>query len=270
MSSHFQIAIPEQILAIFGESTYNQVEQDRIATELTEVQHRLIDVEEGERLHLAREIHDGPLQELYILDFGLVALAGQIQDKEAQLQLSEMRSVLQNISRTLRTLCQKLRPPALGPFGLGVVIRSFAQNFQQTHPDIEVHLNLTDDKQKLSERVRLALYRICQHALDNIVLHAQASQISIQFTLDAEQAVLCIEDNGRGFAVPDNWFTFAKEGRVGLLGCKERAEAVGGFLEILSAPGYGVKLIITVPNSGEVGVSESENIYEENPRSAGR
>lgn len=262
MSSHFQIAIPEQILAIFCESSYNPLEQDRLATELIEVQHRLIDVEESERLHLAREIHDGPLQELYILDFGLVALAGQIQDEEAQAQLGEMRGVLQNVSRTLRTLCQKLRPPALGPFGLGVVLRSFAQNFQQTHPEINVHLNLTDDKQKLSERVRLALYRICQHALDNVVLHAQATQVSIQFTLDAEQAVLCIEDNGRGFAVPDNWFTFAKEGRVGLLGSKERAEAVGGHIEILSAPGYGVKLIITVPNLGEVVLNEPGNTYE--------
>lgn len=270
MINDFQIAIPEQALAIFYDNLYNKTEQDRMATEITEVQHRLIDVEEGERLHLAREIHDGPLQELHILDFGLVALARQVEDEQVQVQVGEMRSVLKNVSRTLRTLCQKLRPPALGPFGLGVVIRSFAQNFQQMHPGIAIRLDLIDDKQELPERVRLALYRICQYALENIVLHAQATQVSIQFTYDAEQVVLCIEDNGCGFSVPDNWFTFVQQGHIGLMGCKERAEAVGGVIEILSAPGNGVKLTIRVPNPGEAVTNEIWNTYEKNTSFASR
>lgn len=252
MLNHFQITVPEQILALFYESSLNHEEEERMTTEIVEVQHRLIDVEENERLRLAREIHDGPLQELHSLDFGLVGLARQLDDTQVQAQLVEMRAVLQNVSRTLRTLCQKLHPPALDPFGLGVVLRSVVQNFQSMNPGIMFNLDLADDKQRLPERVRLALYRIFQHALDNIVLHARATEVSIQFTTDAEQVVLRIEDNGRGFCIPDNWFTFVGQGRVGLVGCKERAEAVGGSIKIISAPEKGVEIIVVVPTLNEV------------------
>lgn len=209
--------------------------------------HRLLDSEENERQRLAQVLHDGPLQELHSLDFRLVALARVIEDEQQQMQLTEMRSTLRQLARHLRSICQDLRPPALTPFGVSTVLRSFAETFQQEHPDLVVELELEDDEQRLSDRVRLALYRICQHVLHNVAQHAEASRVNISLKLDGENVELCIQDNGRGFEVPEDWLIMMQQGKYGLLNCMERAEAVGGQLVIHSQTESGTQLRIVVP-----------------------
>jgi signal transduction histidine kinase len=214
---------------------------------LCEMQHRLLDSEENERQRLAQELHDGPLQELHSLDFKLVAMARQMEDDQQQAQLSEMRSTLRHLARHLRAICQDLRPPALTPFGVGAVLRSFAESFQQNHRELTVVVDLDDDGQKLSERARLALYRICQHGLRNVAQHAEATRVYVGLRVGENTVQLCIEDNGKGLTVPLDWPSMIGQGRYGLLGCVERAEAVGGHVTILSEPGQGTRLRVVVP-----------------------
>src|SRR5678816_1296563 len=97
------------------------------------VRNCLLESQEAERQRLAQELHDGPLQELHSLDFGLVVLARYLAGEQAKNQCATVRTTLHSISRQLRTLCQELRPPALGPFGLSVVLHSTAENFQRLH-----------------------------------------------------------------------------------------------------------------------------------------
>jgi signal transduction histidine kinase len=214
---------------------------------LYEMQHRLLDSEENERQRLAQELHDGPLQELHSLDFKLVAMARQVADDQQQVQLSEMRSTLRQLARHLRAICQDLRPPALTPFGVSAVLRSFAESFQQTHRELTVVVDLDDDGQRLSERARLALYRICQHGLRNVAEHAEATRVYVALRLEDDHVQLCIEDNGKGFVVPQDWLPMIEGGKYGLLGCVERAEAVGGHVTIQSEPGRGTQLRVVVP-----------------------
>jgi signal transduction histidine kinase len=209
--------------------------------------HRLLDSEENERQRLAQVLHDGPLQELHSLDFRMVALARLVDDEQQQMQLTEMRSTLRQLARHLRSICQDLRPPALTPFGVSAVLRSFAEAFQQDQPDLVVELDLEDDGQQLSERARLTLYRISQHALRNVAQHAHASRVRVSLKLAANQVELCIQDDGRGFVVPDDWMIMIQQGKFGLLNCMERAEAVGGRLQIHSQPGAGTQLRIVAP-----------------------
>jgi signal transduction histidine kinase len=211
------------------------------------MQHRLLDSEENERQRLAQELHDGPLQELHSLDFKLVALARGVADDGQQTQLTEMRSTLRHLARHLRTICQDLRPPALTPFGLSVVIRSYAEAFQVEHPELIVTLDLEEDGQRLSERVRLALYRIFQQGLRNVAQHAEATHVLISLRLDDQNATLCIEDDGKGFCAPDDWLSMVEQGKYGLLGCVERAGAVGGHVSIRSEPQDGVQLQVVAP-----------------------
>ncbi len=207
----------------------------------------LLEAQEIERQQLAQELHDGPLQGLHSLDFGLVALTQQGRDAETKQQLAQMRTVLQGISRRLRTICQDLRPPALGPFGLSVVLRSYAEAFQLLYPNIQVELSLVEDEQQLPQLTRVTLYRIFQHALRNVAQHAQATQVRIALFFADEQVVLRIEDDGRGFEVPQAWLDWASQGRFGLFECLQRAGAIGGELQIETQPGRGVRLDITVP-----------------------
>lgn len=217
---------------------------------LCEMQHRLLDSEENERQRLAQELHDGPLQELHSLDFKLVAMGRQIaDDHQQQAQLSEIRSTLRHLSRHLRSICQDLRPPALTPFGVGAVLRSFAESFQQNHRNLTVVVDFDDDSQCLSERARLALYRICQHGMRNVAQHAEATRVYVSLRVGESNVRLCIEDNGKGFAVPEDWMPMVEQGKYGLLGCVERAEAVSGHVTIHSEPGNGTRLHVVVPFS---------------------
>ena len=230
---------------------------------LCEMQHRLLDSEENERQRLAQELHDGPLQELHSLDFKLVAMARQIADDQQQAQLSEMRSTLRQLARHLRAICQDLRPPALTPFGVSVVLRSFAETFQQNNSDLTIVVDLDDDGQRLSERVRLALYRICQHGLRNVAQHAEATRVDVSLRMGEGFAQLFIEDNGQGFVVPVDWMPMVEQGKYGLLGCVERAEAVGGHVTIQSTPSNGTRLHVIVP------FTQAQPALPEQPQSAG-
>ncbi len=233
--------------------TFVQDEMDRLQRKqrgeaaLCEMQHRLLDSEENERQRLAQDLHDGPLQELHSLDFKLVAMARTNQDEQQQTQLTEMRSTLRQLARHLRAICQDLRPPALTPFGVSAVIRSFAEGFQREQLAISVALDLEDDDQRLNERTRLALYRICQQALRNVAHHANATHVFVGLALKENQVELRIEDDGQGFAVPSNWMAMVQQGKYGLLGCIERAEAIGGRVTIRSALGEGVHLRAVAP-----------------------
>jgi len=223
------------------------IEQKRSEAELAELKQRLAESQEVERLHLAQELHDGPLQDLIGIRFHLGAVTNLIQQPHHEPQLASVQQNLQNVIHSLRALCRELRPPSLTPFGLEQAIRAHAKNYQESYPNIAIALDLDEDRQILPERMRFALYRIYQHALSNIAIHAEASNIRIIFRLDKEQVYLRIIDDGRGFQPPARWIELAREGHFGLAGAAERAEAVGGVLEVTSAPDMGTTLTVTAP-----------------------
>ena len=82
----------------------------------------------------------------------------------------------------------------------------------------------------------MTLFRVFQQSMMNIVRHAEASEVQVRFTLDAEEARLEVADNGKGFEVPPNWIKFARQGHYGLAGAAERVSALGGLLIVESEP----------------------------------
>jgi PAS domain S-box-containing protein len=225
-------------------------ERKQMEAELAEVQHRLIESRETERIYLAQELHDGPLQVLYSVSYHLRDLGDVLPDEVSMGRMVAAQALLQQVIRMLRTITGELRPPALAPFGLEKAIRSHAEGFRDAHPELEVQLDLMPDEQRLPEQTRLALFRIYQQALSNVVRHAQASHVSIRFRLDSDAIILEVEDDGRGFEVPERWIDLAREGHLGLVGTAERAEAIGGSLEIRSAPAEGTLIRVTLPCAG--------------------
>ncbi len=226
----------------------NQIaERKRAEAELAEMRRRLMEGREAERLHLAQELHDGPVQDLYGISYQLAGLRDAVRDETSLAHLAAGRATLQQVIQTIRAICGELRPPALAPFGLEKASRSHAERFQKLHPELNVQLDLMPDEQALPERVRLVLFRIYQQMLTNVVRHAGARQVTIQLELDGKQAVLEVRDDGRGFKAPARWIELARQGHLGLIGAVERAEAVGGQLKITSAPGKGTRVQARVP-----------------------
>lgn len=212
-----------------------------------DVKNLLIESRERERLRLAQELHDVPIQDLYGLIYQLDDLRDALKDSQGEKIVDECDQTLHRTVNSLRTICRELRPPSLSPFGLEVAIRDHMEKFVDQNPDINVHLDLMSDKQVLSDSLRLSMFRIYQQAIHNVARHAQAMEVHIRFRWDEEMILLEIEDNGEGFEVPKNWVELVRAEHFGLLGIAERVESIRGKLEILSALGAGTLVRAIVP-----------------------
>lgn len=222
--------------------------RQRAQAEVAELRGRLTESREAERLFLAQELHDGPIQDLFALSYNLSLLLEKT-------RLAELKAAQDDVTRvvgTLRQLCEELRPSTLISHGLGKAIEAHLEQFKQQYPSYKVRAEVRQDG-VLPERISLALFRIYQQALANIVRHAQADEISVGFRIQDGYALLEIRDNGRGFIVPDKWLDFARQGHLGLIGGFERAEAVGGRVRVTSAPGKGTQIHVRVPWDGQTG-----------------
>ena len=153
----------------------------QMQAELEEVKIRLIESREEERLHLAQDLHDEPLQELYGMVYQLKDLEEDVNTTNGKKTIENIDAMLIQVIETLRAICGDLRPPSLSPFGLEGAIRDHAERFSELHPDIEVKLDLMYDQQILSDRLRLGLFRIYQQAMANVIRHAHASQVIVRF-----------------------------------------------------------------------------------------
>ena len=215
--------------------------------ELAEIQRRLTDSVENERLQLAQELHDGPMQDLYALTYEIQALRSGLSEEEAAEFVPAYQNKIQDVVSALRVIVGELRPPTLTSFGLEKAIRSHAEQFLAGQPGLQVALDLMPDGQTLSERQRISLFRIYQVALTNVVRHAQAKHVRVRLALEDEKVFLEVEDDGCGFSVPENWVEMARQGHLGLVGAFERAGGIGGRLDVESHPGKGTRIRVVAP-----------------------
>lgn len=230
---------------IFGIAE-NITEQKHAEAELLELKQHLQHNIELDRLRLAQNLHDAPLQELYAVIYKLEEMRLKSDPDSAEL----LHGTILDIKKTLdglRATASELRPPSLSRFGLEKAIRSYGEDFQLKHPDIRLKLTLAKDRQFLSEPVRLVLFRVFQESINNVVRHAQASEVQVRFSFDAEEARIEIADNGKGFRVPSNWIAEVRNGHYGLAGMAERVSAAGGTLALESAPNASTTVRAVIP-----------------------
>jgi PAS domain S-box-containing protein len=220
--------------------------QDITRLKQAEIQQRLLEFREKERLEIARDLHDGPVQDLIGLLFNIQFAKEVVADRAIQLEFEQVGLGVQGVVRDLREVCNALRPPSLIRFGLSRAILVHAEEFRERHPEQQLLLDLFDDANQVPEQTSLALYRIYQEAMNNIVRHAHASCIHIVLGLEDGQVILQITDNGDGFTVPGSLAEQTRSGHFGMAGMKERADLIGGSLRITSTPGKGTTVRVRV------------------------
>ncbi len=213
--------------------------------ELGEAQRLLLQTSQVERSHLARELHDRPLQDLYAIRYKLVGLQRALRVEDGDSRFRELQENLQATISELRAICSELRSPNL-QHGLDVAIRSHAASFEEDHPEREIHLDLMRDR-RLPEMHRAELFGVYQEAMQNVAKHAQASQVVVRLELSDSVVSLEIRDNGQGFRVPARLSGLVRDGHLGMIGMAERAEAIDGRLEVESSPGKGTTLQVIAP-----------------------
>jgi len=206
---------------------------------------QIIIAQETERQRLARDIHDGISQRLvslsYHLDAAGRALPSRPDDAAEQLRLA--RNLADLSMDEARAAIGGLRPPVLDDLGLAGGLSSLAR----TVPDVTVELDVAEHR--LSEPLEVALYRIAQEALQNVIKHAGATRVRLRFAAGEHNARLEVADDGRGFD------TAAPEGAAGygMHSMAERAELVGGVLTVRSRPGSGTTVTVVVPRPDVAG-----------------
>lgn len=224
----------------------NITEQKRLELEMAELNSRLQNSMELERLRLAQELHDNPMQSLYSAIYRIEELRSAAEPKLKD-SLGDVKQHIQNVLQDLRATAKELRPPTIFNFGLENAIRSHANDIVEKHPNLNIYLSLAHDRQILPEKVRLALFRIFQQSIANVIRHSKATEVHVRFSFDAEEAHLEIKDNGRGFDVPANWIDFVRQGHYGLAGAAERATTLGGVFRVKSKPGNSTTIQVTIP-----------------------
>jgi two-component system NarL family sensor kinase len=236
-----------RLLSSIGSLVAGAVHQARLHRRLTAREHaaerfaeQVIAAQEAERRRLAGDIHDGITQRLVSLAFHLDAAADAV-PTDTDVAAHEVARARELTSLTLdeaHAAIAGLRPPVLDDLGLADGLASLARSIAQ------VQVTVVGTECQLPEHVVIALYRIAQEALQNVVKHAQATQARVELRCDATSALLRVADDGRGFDIgarPDS------ETSYGLHSMTERAELIGGRLSVTSRPGIGTTVTATVP-----------------------
>lgn len=222
---------PYQYLAIRHEITNRkQVEED-----LQVVMTKMIDMQEDERRHLSRELHDGVGQKLYSQLITINRLKAEINHP----LLNQMEQEATKIMEEVRDISWELRPSVLDDLGLVPAIRSYLSRFSEHHQmHAHVDCSLTS---RLSPGKEIAIYRIIQEALTNTGKYAETDEVTVTIREISDVIRIMVEDYGKGFDIE------TIQHGVGLSSMKERARAAQGEIAIQSVEGQGTKVILEIP-----------------------
>jgi two-component system, NarL family, sensor histidine kinase UhpB len=160
--------------------------------------------------------------------------------------LNELENLTEQTVENLRRMTRNLRPIYLEDLGLVPALQMLSNEVEKQNA-IAVQFNRKGIERRLPPAIELALYRIAQEALNNVVQHSLASQTVLTLAFSQEDVCLDIIDNGKGFQVPPSPADFATEGHFGLLGLHERAELIGAVLSVKSSNHQGTHVHISLP-----------------------
>lgn len=206
--------------------------------QLRRLAQQLVTVREEERQRLSFRIHDEICQELTGITFMLAAASRRLgTDVSATVpELDRANAQLGHVIDHLRSVARGLHPVVLRDLGLAESLRMLAQTLST--PRLSIDVDVPDVLPALGADVALGIYRIAQEAVLNAVRHADTHAVRVALTSEPDRIRLVVADDGRGFDA-----RAIASRSIGLLGMEQRAIAVGGTLEVDSAPGRGTRVL---------------------------
>jgi PAS domain S-box-containing protein len=244
-------SISNQIaVAIENAKLYEELQ--RKETMRGELLHLVISTQEEERRRIARGLHDEISQALTSLAVNLEAVADALplDTDEVKARLKKVQSIAIGTLDEIHKVIWELRPTLLDDLGLIPAVESYVETHLAA-AGVRTHFETAGSERRMPTRVETAIFRIIQEALTNIVRHADAESASISIEFEDNSILVHIEDDGKGFDLEDA-MRATREGRgLGLLSMKERAQLLGGSLNIKSKLGQGTQIDLEIPMKWE-------------------
>jgi len=211
----------------------------------TDLFRKVVDAQEAERQRIARDLHDETGQSLTAIGMGLRGLSDETNEKKRLNTLGQLQALTSDSLKELQRIIADLRPAHLDDLGLSATLRWYASRIHEL-TSLLVRIDIEGDEPALDDAVKITIFRIMQEALNNIVKHAQATNVNVKLDYRNKEAIIFIRDNGRGF---DMESVQSRIGRVslGLAGMEERAILLGGSLYVRSRPNYGTEIEAVIP-----------------------
>ncbi len=235
--------LPLQGLAILlAEQTRTRADLRESYSRLRGLNQALIAAREDEARRIARELHDDVGQRLAIVSITLGRLRRGAAGTAAQTEFTQLQEQASSIGRSLRQISHRLHPAELEHVGLSHSIQLKCEEIRDA-TGLDVRLRNGDDTGSVPPDVALCVYRVAQEALNNLVRHSGARRVDLSLHCRAEELLLEVADDGRGFAA----VAPARRSGLGLRSASERVRAVGGYLSVNSSPGAGTTVRVTVP-----------------------
>lgn len=219
---------------------------------LRALSHSLLTAREEEAARIAQELHDELGQELSVLRLELEHLRRKVstcvcatQSKALTIIIDELGESIDAAVHSVRRIASELRPGVLDQLGLVSGLEWLLNEFER-RTEIHTTIITTGVEKNIDADISTALFRITQEALTNIARHAGASSVETRLSGTETALVLCVKDDGSGFNPTEK----SSVPSLGLLGMRERAWRLGGTVNIISVPGQGTELLVTIPRSG--------------------
>ena len=221
----------------------NNAEQERqTASEMRALYRQVVAAREMERGQLARELHDGVLQDLCAVTRDLKALEAQVNTNGSP--FTDLADRSGETVQALRAICNNLRPPLL-QHDLISALKALVEELDRRSPaPVHIEVATQTDNLHLPDDAALAIFRITQEALHNAIQHADASEIAVRLTQYPDRLRLTVTDDGRGIEDGAEPARFVVQDHLGLAGMRERAAMIGAKLDIQTAVDYGTVVIL--------------------------
>lgn len=217
---------------------------DEIATKANELQalwRRVVEVQERERQRIAYDLHDSVAQSILAATYQLQTVRRRLSgDVEQNRRLMACQATLDASLSEMKQIIYALRPNVLDELGLVAALENYLSALPQGE-NLTTNFSVMGQGVPLLPEAELAIFRIVQEACQNTVRHAEASKLLLNLVYNQEEVEVAICDDGVGFALDE-----ARMG-LGLVGIRERTQAVGGRLTVSSSPGEGTKIVFCIP-----------------------
>lgn len=217
--------------------------------ELQNLSAKLIDTQEVEKKHLARELHDELGQAITAMRINIASMQRELMPNESAIvdaRLKELGIILDDLLDQIHEMVLDLRPSLLDDLGLVPTLRWFVERSEK-RLNIPIHIKLIQMEDRLDPNLETTIYRIVQEALTNVAKHAQAQSVKVSLKRDKRDIIVKVVDDGKGFNPQRQKEIDYGHPGVGLIGMKERIASFNGTMKIKSSHNKGTTLIVQIP-----------------------